>query len=835
MKKICIHLILVLLASSVYGASITCYVSKTGSNTPPYSTPGTAASNLGTCISYIRTHGDSISANTINIGPGTYSSGNDYAIIDDENLSNLTISGSGTGSTILNPSGASIINASIVNGLTISNLTLNPVGGGNYRALYYSADNIITITDVDFMASNGYQGNLIYSSAGIINATRCRFFHQYDNYRNPVRLTGTAGGTFIYCISTAVGHAEVSQAWLIESSGEVDFYNCIILDSEAAGMHFSGTGASSMYNCIINGGVRNSASYTIETTNRSVTLFNNLIIANPWDGDNKWISGPYSDGGGNLFTNISPEFTSCQRRGFILPRIDDSGSFSYAQSIEPLLANKGMKGTYFLEKLRWKSENNSALRTMVSNGTIEIGSHSFTHSDLSVSGKLWDITKGIETITIDRESDTITLSGRGSVYGFKSKTLEAIKLELIAMGVTVTASSIYATGSGLPGTVDGADELGESIADATATKQVDLLIDITGASGYFKTEITDPKAWLADIIINDSSTIIDPQTDSTYTTRSFGLPYNANSSNARSAVMAAGYSTGNGGKIGGGGSIPDVTYLGDIDLFAIVDVSSKTYVAGSNEAETRYKARALAFVAAHTGLAIGILAHSTAEMTIEQWTWALDEWSKYGADLIVTSRQCFRDIISASGSGWTNDGDGTYSRIYKNVTDNYALKSTSPCINTGADMGLATDFDENPIEDGIPDIGAFEYQHSVGNSTGLSCVKLPSDQHIDLMINTTNGRGDTPIYEWLPITATINGNSISLYLLSDKGIYDLNTVLADIYAYTYSFGNSSVSYIGTMSMSDLGLNTGDEFIYGYLYMNCNDEMFIDNKVIINVK
>lgn len=39
----------------------------------------------------------------------------------------------------------------------------------------------------------------------------------------------------------------------------------------------------------------------------------------------------------------------------------------------------------------------------------------------------------------------------------------------------------------------------------------------------------------------------------------------------------------------------------------------------------------------------------------------------------------------------------------------FALQSTSPAINKGADVGLPTDYTGNPIS-GLPDIGAFEYQ-----------------------------------------------------------------------------------------------------------------------------
>lgn len=55
--------------------------------------------------------------------------------------------------------------------------------------------------------------------------------------------------------------------------------------------------------------------------------------------------------------------------------------------------------------------------------------------------------------------------------------------------------------------------------------------------------------------------------------------------------------------------------------------------------------------------------------------------------------------------------------VFTNFTaKDYSLQSTSPCINTGVDVGLTTDYLGNSIV-GIPDIGAYEYQPAVNTST----------------------------------------------------------------------------------------------------------------------
>ncbi len=122
----------------------------------------------------------------------------------------------------------------------------------------------------------------------------------------------------------------------------------------------------------------------------------------------------------------------------------------------------------------------------------------------------------------------------------------------------------------------------------------------------------------------------------------------------------------------------------------------------------------------------------------------------------------------------------------------------------------------------------------IGAASGLVQASLAANQLVDLQINSTNAHGDTPAYEWFLFTAAIAGNAIPVYVISDKGVFDLNQVLSNLFDYTFPFDKDGVTYIGTMSMSDLGLQTGDTFVYGYAYMNLSGVVVIDNVVIISV-
>jgi hypothetical protein len=122
----------------------------------------------------------------------------------------------------------------------------------------------------------------------------------------------------------------------------------------------------------------------------------------------------------------------------------------------------------------------------------------------------------------------------------------------------------------------------------------------------------------------------------------------------------------------------------------------------------------------------------------------------------------------------------------------------------------------------------------VGDKTGLVQASPAAAQTLELLINSTNSYGDIPAYEWFLLTATIDGNQLPLYVISDKGFFDFNQVLTDLYVYTFSF-NAGVTSIGMFSMSDLGLQAGDTFVYGYAYQKQSGGIVIDNIVILTVK
>ncbi|MGD9971587.1 MAG: DUF1566 domain-containing protein [Desulfatirhabdiaceae bacterium] len=123
----------------------------------------------------------------------------------------------------------------------------------------------------------------------------------------------------------------------------------------------------------------------------------------------------------------------------------------------------------------------------------------------------------------------------------------------------------------------------------------------------------------------------------------------------------------------------------------------------------------------------------------------------------------------------------------------------------------------------------------VGSDPGMVQTSLQADQVADLVINSTNRHGDSPVYEWLLFTATVAGQPVPVYLISDIGIFELNLVLPDLYEYTFTCDADDVTLIARMPLSDLGLTSGDMFTYAYAYENPDGGIIIDNVVFITVQ
>jgi hypothetical protein len=418
-------------------------------------------------------------------------------------------------------------------------------------------------------------------------------------------------------------------------------------------------------------------------------VLDSLLIA-PFARSDKLVTGTVATDSGNI--KISQPFTKKRKRtGIIIPCVDDTGAASYVQSLESTFAARGKRGSWFVSSVSIPSYL-SQIQSVNTNKIFEIGCHGYSHSYLNLTGNIYSITKVGATIDVDRDTDTITINPGGTVTGFKAKTLAAIQTELEGLGCTVGTLT-----AGLVNT-----SLGEIMADSSGAQASpytpQLLIDATGATGFFKTEVVDAKTIL-DTAISTAST-------------SFATPGGAATANVEAVVKLAGFA--------GCRNVYDQAdaewNLTLIDLFQLshFGVSGFITYSSATDAQVRARTRSICEMAASSGSIIFLLAHDATECTAAQWAIILDTIAEYSEnDIKVMSMSDALNYIKTSGL-WSTADDRTYSRTWTDLTD-YHLLPLSPCINAGVDLGITTDYAGNKRPQGLaPDMGPYEMRRGGG-------------------------------------------------------------------------------------------------------------------------
>lgn len=654
----------------------------------------TATKTIGAAVTLAGS--DASTPHTINIANGAYSEGISFT---SGYHSNLVLQGASRGGTVISSTSAkALYGASGITGIDIKDLTVK-VGGA------YIGVHVVTGTDWSFdgcaiESLSNHSDHLFYSQNGTglsVNACQFRFKHSGSAY--PVLLAGTTAGTFSYCEFTAAGHANFSNEITATSSGTINFHHNVILDSYRHGVSVVNSTVNAVNNVIQGGSIGTNAS-CLARFSGTVNADRNYLICGTQTGEARWILGTVTEGAGedaNIKTNSNPMLKAPSRNGYIIPRFDDTGAFEYAQDVADVLSPYGFKGTFATNWQNWNSADTPALRTMIENGVLEVCAHGYTHSKMTITGDIYSVTKAAETITVSRSADTITLSGGGTVSGFRAKTLAAIKLELEGFGATVTELQIGSS-------FIREETLGECLDDGVATNALTLLHDATGATGLQKVEMNDVRGLMA-AEVNALGNVTDGQTGETYVCNTHAATYNTSDATGRAAARAIGYTSASSAN-----AATDTTNLADFDLYFVGGFGDP--FVGANEAETRQRARAIAFVASLTGAAAFVLAHNTGEVTVEQWGWACEEWIKFSG-VNVTSYQLMAAEIRDSGN-WTDQGDGTYTRTF-DYPDLSVVNPSSPLIDGGSDQGYTTDAAGASVPFGdAPDIGAYEYRSVKG-------------------------------------------------------------------------------------------------------------------------
>jgi len=670
----------------------------TPGNTPtsPYDTPEKAANSVATILGLALT-----GSNNLYI-EGILTASSNYIALTAAKHSNLTINFAKD--SVISPLGEHCMYvAAGVTDIMINDGTLRQTVAAK-KGLYVNGGVRVKSNNLTIESAVGHDNDCLQINGDTDFEHNNLTIRHGSTVGYPVALFGAAAGTFNNVISVAAGHSTRTNFWSVVSTGIVNINNSIITDSNSHGVYQNNaTGTVNLNNSIVQGGANAAYTRNAGTLNES----NNLFIA-PWLAPTSIVSG-FTPNATSIITKL-PKFNRLARGGFIVPCIDDAGNFSYVKEMETLLNLYGMKGTYYIQRYKtyysrpidngWLDTDTIDLKNMVANGVIEAGIHTTSHSDMTLANGATIFTLTTGTITVNRATETISFSGGGSVMAFKSKTLYAIRAELIALGATIT-NGLYRDTETATATI-ASIAFGECIADTTASTTINLLVNADATEGYYKSEMVDAKDWLTQVI----GGTIDGQTNLPYACKSFGYPYNAMNATSRSATVNAGFNNARGNL-----SSTSFVFLVNADRFVEYVIGSGNLI-GADEATTRQKARSIGYAVAQSGIVLFALSHSNSEVSTTHWGYIFDEWSKIN-NLIVTSANLMAQTIMQSP--WVDTGE-TSTRVYTEDGD-YHLQPASPCLGAGVSIPAiheqatpATDRDNKTIHFLPPSIGPYDGQ-----------------------------------------------------------------------------------------------------------------------------
>ena len=656
----------------------TYYVDPDGSNTAPYDTWAKAATKPSTLINTNPAGGP----HTVYINAGNYD--------DAMSITNAAWDGStwlgmvgqifpaGEDGVVVKKASNHSLRCQRAN-VTMKNITFGETGA-SWDCFYYDGSNFV-----------GEKLRFVDSGRNSLNAFNGSNFLFVDcvfsgsSGSTPISVAGTGSGSFkksVFCPSQKQLFGNITSSGAVirnNASGIVYVDNCIIFGVDGQPLYNSSTGSLIVRNSIVCAGDVKVGLVVAGRDSGTLSISNSILIAS-WRYPGVYFGGTVGDVN-NIKLN-SPRWISHARRGYIIPCVDDNVNDDYAIAVSALLESKRVKGTWYVDASGIDA-NLSNIQAVRDGNGMDIGFHGYSNTKLNFAGTIFTVTKSA-TVNIDRTADTITVAPGGTVSGFKSKRLDAIKTELEALGCTVSAINsdvaVYALGELLTGTA-GAQSAASGLA-------VPVLIDTTCATGLFKSEIADALATIESALGISLTTM--------------ATPMGATSQNVQDACVSVGLHA-----LRSGDTASDANWrLNNVNLYRLLYIGTGQ-ITGANDDETRGRIRAISTMAAQTGALIAIVGHNTTEISLEKWALICDTLAE-NPDVTVTSMEDAVNAIRTSGD-WATTDEIIYTRTWADQSD-YHLLPTSPCIGAGIDVGLTTDLDGNAIPGALGyDIGPYSY------------------------------------------------------------------------------------------------------------------------------
>lgn len=383
--------------------------------------------------------------------------------------------------------------------------------------------------------------------------------------------------------------------------------------------------------------------------------------------------------------------------------IDDvvDTTISQTANLLDVWRDHGFHGTAFVEGYRISSIY-PQLTALLQDGH-EVQSHTYSHTSADTTNAFTASYSGADTaqkVTVASNSITFQTSGSDTyVFSYSAATMLS---DLIAD--STLAAKHWTITSGNANSLASTPLLLTSLTlgdFAYTGGKSTITLDRTGISqGFFKDELV---TWVAELEAQTS------QAAGAVSTVAF--PYTVPNTGYAAAMKAAGYIGGR----GSGSSYPRNS-LGAITVYDTF-TASHTHFNGDDytASETEVKARTemVCDWMRQNGFLVNFYTHTNTQTSLAQLGWIAEVMQDCSGVSVLPFKQALQTIRQSpwndSGTGAdATAGDDIWSRYFSTSWD-YSLKSTSPLIDAGVDVGLTTDFSGNHIY-GTPDIGGFEYQ-----------------------------------------------------------------------------------------------------------------------------
>jgi len=575
-------------------------------------------------------------------------------------LQNLTFSGSNTGKALV----------ILKNNITGTNIILKDAGGDLYHLSFAAAaGNSSTFTNLIIYGNTVGRGMTLASNTGTANINNC--------------IMNAASNVAVY----------------MNSGATASFTNCTFTSN--------GTITSNMF--YYNGGG------TINTTNCFVQgSYQYPLVPTAGTGAKTWNSTSDIIDGFPYLTRTKANM------GYIAFSTDDTTNLDYCIANANYAINTySIPITCYISPTQSLTEaEKTKLQTLYKAGH-EVGVHTRHHNDFSKLNGITVTYSGANNdmaFVVSGSGTSLSITGTSDTHG----PIDLTNSSYDTLGELCTAIGGWSNFACSVVTSISTDTLSTSLKDASTALPKTVATGIPfddsalAANRYYTEEITNA--------INDLETAIhlDPSC-SGYTVKTIALPYNTSSS-ALNTWLQANTSLLGARANSSIGTNTEKVWLGAVNVFnAYNRPDYPDFLGDGLQASVEKSARVLATYASN-GFFTGMLIHSAAEMTSQQWAWMMDELVKYRTQYNITISS-FANLISEirTSGNWTNGGGGTWTRTFTG-SDDFRSTYNSAMINAGTTVaGRTTDILGNPIV-GTPDIGPYEFQSPVA-PTSLSQYK----------------------------------------------------------------------------------------------------------------